>query len=183
MKKNLRSIIIFCTLTSIGWGLLLCTAITPKQDRFQLGDRVVTEKPLKTKAKQLTSNYTFLAFILLSGSLPLFVISFLIVSNRLAEVELEAEQYEKDKQIRKIRREYDYQTEKELCNANKTVTVTAHEKNLESAFVELASASNWYSLSPEVEEVEIKDTPKPLLSPEEPKYLEEKKNSMTRNSL
>lgn len=152
MKKNLRAISIFTGCISASVGLMILTALTPKQNLYlTTKNEVIT---LKTNgSKQIQSNYTLLALILLSGSIPLSVMANLVASNRLPEIELEAEEYNKQRAIRKIRRQSELDTERELCNANKTVTVTAHEKNLESAFVDLAEASNWHYVSNEDEEV------------------------------
>lgn len=152
MKKNLRAISIFTGCISVSVGLMILTALTPKQNLYlTTKNEVIT---LKTNgSKQIQYNYTLLALILLSGSIPLSVMACLVASNRLPEIELEAEEYNKQRAIRRIRRLSELDTERELCNANKTVTVTAHEKNLESAFVDLAEASNWHYVSDEEEEV------------------------------
>lgn len=155
MKKNLRAISIFTGCISASVGLMILTALTPKQNLYlTTKNEIVT---LKTNgSKQIQSNYTLLALILLSGSIPLSVMACLVASNRLPEIELEAEEYNKQRAIRRIRRLSELDTERELCHANKTVTVTAHEKDLESAMVELAEASDWYYVSDD--EGDIKDS-------------------------
>ena len=150
MKKNLRAVAMFTGFVTAAYALMILSAMVPKQTRYQLTntEQVVTEREYNALRKpgiKVVSNYTILAILLLMGSVPLSVMAFLIVSNRLPEVELEAEEYYKAKRVRKIRTELDLQTERELCEANKTTTVTAHQKDLESAFIELAEASNWYA--------------------------------------
>lgn len=150
MKKNLRAVAMFTGFVTAAYALMILGAMVPKQTRYQLTntEQVVTEREynaLKKPGIKVASNYTILAILLLMGSVPLSVMAFLIVSNRLPEVELEAEEYYKAKRVRKIRTELELQTERELCEANKTTTVTAHQKDLESAFIELAEASNWYA--------------------------------------
>jgi len=156
MKKNLRAIGIFVGCISASCALMVLSALTPKQNLYLINNQINT-LTTKTNDKKIQSNYTFLAFILLSGAIPFAAMSLLVVSNRLPEIELEAEEYNKQKEIRRIRKNSELETEKELCNANKTVTVTAHEKNLESAFVELAEASDWHYVSDNDEE-EVKDS-------------------------
>ncbi len=156
MKKNLRAIGIFVGCISVSCALMILSALTPKQNLYLINNQI-TSISLKVNDKKIQSNYTFLAFVLLSGSIPFAAMSLLVVSNRLPEIELEAEEYNKQKEIRRIRKDSELETERELCNANKTVTVTAHEKNLESAFVELAEASDWHYVSDNDEE-EIRDS-------------------------
>lgn len=150
MKKNLRAINILSGCISLCWLLMILATLTPKQDLYLSSKtkNITTEKV----GKKVSSNYTWLALLILSGSIPLSVMANLVVSNRLPEIELEAEEYNKQRIIRKIRRQSELETERELCNANKTVTVTAHEKDLESAFVDLAEASNWHYVSDEEDE-------------------------------
>lgn len=174
MKKNLRAISIFSGCISASLVLMILTALTPKQDLYRTPkSQILTTE---TKGNKVQSNYTFLALILLSGTIPLSVMANLVVSNRLAEVELEAEEYNKQKMIRKVRRQSELDTERELCHANKTVTVTAHEKDLESAFVELAEASNWHYVSNEEEE-DIRDSTQSALPSINDESYELKKNS------
>lgn len=155
MKKNLRATAIYTGCVVGVYALTILGAIVPKQTKYQLtgSEQIVTEreyKALKKPGIKVKSNYTILAILLLMGSVPLSVMAFLIVSNRLPEVELEAEEYYKAKRIRKIRTEIELQKEQELCEANKTTAVEAHKKDLESAFIELAEASNWYASEPEI---------------------------------
>lgn len=174
MKKNLRAISIFTGCISFSFLLMILSALTPKQDLYlSLNNQIssIAINSNNTKRKQVSHNYTFLAIILLSGSIPFSVMSLLVVSNRLPEIELEAEEYNKQRMIRKVRRDSELETERELCNANKTVTVTAHEKNLESAFIELAEASDWHYVNSEDED--ITQYPLPSISEE----LDLKKNS------
>lgn len=157
MKKNLRATAIYTGCVVGVYALIILGAMVPKQTKYQLTGtgQIVTEREytaFKKPGIKVASNYTILAILLLMGSVPLSVMAFLIVSNRLPEVELEAEEYYKAKRIRKIRTEIDLQTERELCEANKTTTVTAHQKDLESAFIELAEASNWYASEPEIQQ-------------------------------
>jgi hypothetical protein len=154
MKKNLKAVAMFSGCVTAAYALMILGAMVPKQTRYQLTstEQIVTEheyKVLKKPAIKVASNYTILAILLLMGSVPLSVMAFLIVSNRLSEIELEGEEYQKAKRVRKIRTDIELQTERELCEANKTTTVTAHQKDLESAFIELAEASNWYASEPE----------------------------------
>jgi hypothetical protein len=182
MKKNLRAISIFVGCISASCALMVLSALTPKQNLYLISGKITLidneniALTTKGKDKKLQSNYTFLALLLLSGSIPFSIMSLLVVSNRLPEIEIEADEYNKQRMIRKIRQKSELETEQELCNANKTVTVTAHEKNLESAFIELAEASDWHYVNPENEEEEIRDatTQYPLPSIGD---LELKKNS------
>lgn len=153
MKKNLRAISIFTGCSIMSCVLIVLSTLTPKQNLYLINNKLtlIDNKNValitKTNYKKIQSNYTFLALLLLSGSIPFSIMSLLVVSNRLPEIELEAEEYNKQRMIRKIRQKSELDTEQELCNANKTVTVTAHEKNLESAFIELAEASDWHYVS------------------------------------
>jgi hypothetical protein len=154
MKKNLKAVAMFASYVTATYALLILSAMVQKQTRYQIVNtqQVVTEheyKALKKPGIRVTSNYTILAILLLMGTVPLSIIAFLIVSNRLSEIELEAEEYYRAKHVRKIRTEIDLQKERELCEANKETAVEAHKKDLESAFVELAAASNWYVSEPE----------------------------------
>lgn len=154
MKKNLKAVAMFASCVTATYALLILGAMVQKQTRYQIvnTEQVVTEreyKALKKSGIRVTSNYTVLAILLLMGAVPLSIMAFLIVSNRLPEIELEAEEYYRAKHVRKIRAEIELQKERELCEANKTTAVEAHKKDLESAFVELAEASNWYASEPE----------------------------------
>ena len=154
MKKNLRATAIYTGCVVGVYTLLILGAMVPKQIKYQLTgtEQIVTEREyraLKKPGIKVKSNYTILAILLLMGSVPLSVMAFLIVSNRLPEVELEAEEYYKAKRVRKLRTELELQKERELCEANNTTAVEAHKKDLESAFIELAEASNWYASEPE----------------------------------
>jgi hypothetical protein len=169
MKKNLRAVSIFSGCISACLALVIFAALIPKQNLYQLSNSQVTT--IKSETKKIQSNYTFLALLFLSGSIPLSVMANLVASNRLPEIELEAEEYNKQRAIRKIRRQSELDTERELCNANRTVTVTAHEKNLESAFVDLAEASNWHYVS---DDEEVKDSHIASLSTTD----DQKKNSL-----
>lgn len=157
MKKNLRATAIYTGCVVGVYTLMILGAMVPKQTKYQLAnsEQIVTEyeyKALNEPGIKVTSNYTILAILLLMGSIPLSVMAFLIVSNRLPEVELEAEEYYRAKRVRKIRTEIELQKERELCEANKTTAVEAHKKDLESAFIELAEASNWYASEPEIQQ-------------------------------
>lgn len=154
MKKNLKAVVMFASCVTATYALLILGAMVQKQTRYQIAntEQVVTEREyeaLKKSGIRVTSNYTVLAILLLMGAVPLSIMAFLIVSNRLPEIELEAEEYYRAKHVRKIRTELELQKERELCEANKTTAVEAHKKDLESAFVELAEASNWYASEPE----------------------------------
>lgn len=161
MKKNLKATSILSGCISLCWLLMMLTTLISKQDLYlsPKTKELTTEKI----GKKVSSNYTWLALLILSGSIPLSIMANLVVSNRLPEVELEAEEYNKQKMIRRIRRKSELETERELCNANKTVTVTAHEKDLESAFIDLAEASNWHYVSED--EDDIRDSTQIALSP------------------
>lgn len=155
MKKNLKAVAMFTGCVTAVYALIILSAMVPKQTKYQITntEQIVTEreyKSLKKPGVKVTSNYTILAVLLLMGTVPLSIMAFLIVSNRLPEVELEAEEYYRAKRVRKIRTEIDLQKERELCEANKTTAVVAHKKDLESAFIELAGASNWYASEPEM---------------------------------
>lgn len=170
------------TCISVSWALMLLSAMVPKQIRYEnsTNQQIINEKEYQVLKKdksyrfnRISNNYTIIAWLILSGSIPLSVMACLIVSNRLPEIELEAEQYNKEKELRKIRKNVELETEKELCNANKTVTVTAHEKDLEKAFVELADASNWVSTDEEglVETVNTEVIDKTPLLPDSKKDI------------
>jgi hypothetical protein len=178
MKKNLRAISIFVGCISASCALMVLSALTPKQNLYLINNNITLVDnqsiplTLKRNEKKVQSNYTLLALLLLSGSIPFSIMSLLVVSNRLPEIEIEADEYNKQRMIRKIRQKSELETEQELCNANRTVTVTAHEKNLESAFIELAEASDWHYVNSDNEE---DSTQYPL--PSITDNLELKKNS------
>ena len=151
MDKNKP--LIFCGAIALSLGLMFLGAWTSKDNRYQIKDTdvVVSEsqfKALKKPAIKVQSNLTFLAAFFLLLAVPLPVLAYFIAENRLVEIEVESEEYAREKGLRQIRTQTVLDTEKQICDINRTAAVSAHTQDIKKAYVELGQASQWLREEP-----------------------------------
>jgi hypothetical protein len=153
MKKNLNQVLIFSGSIALSLSMMFFSSLVSKETRYQVTETgaIVTEvefKPLKKAGKKVEHNLTVIALFLALLSIPPAVLAYLIVANRLPELEEEAEEYNRAKKVRQIQNDAVLTTEKAICDANRKAAVTAHEKDVEKAFIEMGQESKWYSDAP-----------------------------------
>ena len=149
IKKNLQQLLLFSSSVALTLGLLFLSSLIPKETRYQITETgaIVTEveyKQLKKIGKKVEDNLTVVAMFFALLAVPPAILAGLIVANRLPELELEALEYNKKKNIKQIQVNSEIQTEQEICDTNRQAAVTANFKDVEKGFIELGQESKWY---------------------------------------